>query len=97
MDETTGIVLLSYDINDKWEDIKNTLIHEYRYSAVALDISKVYSLPNTTLRHQNKQVSRAIKDIEEVCMRHKITLEKAVAVLISEVAYYNDKSLFVRK
>ncbi|GEM_PF-2599169 len=32
MDKTIGIVLLSYDVNDKWEDINSTLIHEYRYS-----------------------------------------------------------------
>lgn len=95
MAETTGKVLLSYDVNDKWEDIKSTLIHEYQYSDVALNMPthKVYSLPNTTLHHQNKQVSRAIKDIEDVCTKHRVTLEKAVAVLTSEVAYYNDKGL----
>lgn len=96
MAETTGKVLLSYDVNDKWEEVKSTLIHEYQYSDVALSMptNKVYSLPNTTLRHQTKQVSRAIKDIQDVCTRHKVTLEKAIAVLVAEeVAYHNDKPL----
>ncbi|SHG32152.1 hypothetical protein [Flavobacterium defluvii] len=93
MAETTGKVQLSYDVSDKWEEVKSTLINEYKYSDVALDIptSWIYDLPNTTLHHQNKEVSKAIKDIENVCQRHKVTLKKAVAALISEVAYYNEK------
>lgn len=89
MAETTGKILLSYDVNDKWEEVKSTLIHEYLYSDVALNIltNGLYSLPNTTLHHQNKQVSRAIEDIEDVCSRHEVILEKAVAVLTSEVAF----------
>lgn len=95
MAETTGKVLLSYDINDKWEEVKSTLIHEYAYSDVAQSMITftVYSLPNTTLHHQSNQVSEAIKDIKNVCVRHKVTLEKAVAVLMSESAYHNDRPL----
>lgn len=95
MAETTGKVLLSYDINDKWDEVKSTLIHEYAYSEVAQSMAtfRLYSLPNTTLFHQSKQVSEAIKDIQKVCLRHKVILEKAVAVLTTEVAYHNDKPL----
>ena len=92
MPETIGKVLLSYDVNDKWEDVKSTLIHEYQYFDVSQDMPtfRVYSLPKTTLYHQSKQVSIAKKDIQDVCKKHKVILEKAIAVLTSEVAYYND-------
>lgn len=91
MSETAGKVQISYDINSKWEEVKTTLISEYHYSDTVMNesLTKICELPNTTLNHQNKRVSVAIGDIQAVCLKHKVILERASASLISETAYFD--------
>lgn len=96
MAETIGKILLSYDVNGEHDAVKSILIRDYNYSDVGLNLptNRIYTFPSTTLRHQNKQVSQAIKDLELVCNHLEVNLEKAIAVLTSEeVAYYNSTSI----
>lgn len=91
MAETTGKIILSYDITGKWSAVKKALL-EKGYSDVAMSLvtNKTYSLPDTTVWHKQKQVSQAIDDIKKICLNLDVKLEKAAAVLINEeVAYYN--------
>lgn len=91
MNETEGKVQITYDINANWEEVKATLISEYHYYDTVMNDSftKICVLPNTTLNHQNKRVSVAIADIQAVCLKHNVILEKASAALISETAYFD--------
>lgn len=91
MAETTGKIILSYDINGEWVAVKNALLEiGYSDSAISLVTNKIYSMPNTTVWHLQKQASQAIDDIKKICLNLNVKLEKAVAVLVNEqVAYYN--------
>lgn len=91
MAETVGKIILSYDINGKWVEVKNALL-EKGYSDVAMSLvtNKTYSMPDSTVWHMQKQVSQAINDLQKICLNLNVKLEKAAAVLMNEeVAYYN--------
>lgn len=89
MEETTGKIVLSYDITGEWNAVR-TAMYEKAYFSVGMSVTKTYELPDTTLTHQNKQVSEAINDLENVCRSLNIILNKAVAFLVAEeVSFYN--------
>lgn len=85
MGATIGTVLISYDVNTNHNQVKNGML-ELGYVSRWKDpqSSLSYTLPNTTLRHDNKSSDQAIRDIKRVCSNLGVTLERAVAVKASE-------------
>lgn len=91
MAETIGKVLLTYDVDDKHNEIKEELkklgyADEYRI----LPTNTTKTLPESTLWHPEKQVSEAIKDLGKICNDLDVVLENAFATLTKdEVQGYN--------
>ncbi|HVI44513.1 MAG TPA: hypothetical protein VM802_06575 [Chitinophaga sp.] len=78
-------VLLTYDLKEKHEAVKNNMIG-LGYSAEVIDRAtnkKIY-LPNTALFHEKKTPQEAINDLKTICLnvglQQGIGLERAFAV-----------------
>ena len=85
MGTTIGNVLISYDINKSYPQVKSDMeklgyLESFRYE----NDSKIYLLPNTTLWHPTKSSDQAMADLKNVCRNQSVTLEKAVTVRASE-------------
>jgi hypothetical protein len=91
MAETIGKIVLTYDVSDKNEEVKDAL-KELGYSDAWQNLSthKNYHMPDTTVWHASKEVSQVIKEIKEICDDLDVILKKAFATLTAnEVAGYN--------
>lgn len=84
MGTTVSKVLISYDVNDKNQEVKAALLALKYYDRFNLGSSKVYMLPNTTLCHETKSSDQAMADMKKVCSNLRVTLERAVAVKADE-------------
>jgi len=81
MGTTVGSILISYDVSDKNPEVKTALIAlGYVKTWKNTGAPKVYTLPNTTLWHPSKSSNQGLIDMQSVCTRLKVTLEKAVSV-----------------
>lgn len=92
MAETTGKIVLCYDVSDKHKQVKDALKElGYLESWKQLTTNTIYEMPDTTVWHEYKQVSQALKDITAVCASLSIKLKKSFSVLIrDEAAGYNE-------
>jgi len=92
MAETTGKIVLCYDVSDKHKQVKDALKElGYFESWKQLSTNTIYEMPDTTVWHESRQVSQALRDITAVCTGLGIKLKKSFSVLIgSEAAGYND-------
>ncbi|MUP46557.1 hypothetical protein E0K83_12490 [Gramella sp. BOM4] len=84
MGDTIGVIMLSYDINKLHTNVKDEMLklgynENWRYGN-----GPTYEMPNTTLWHDKKSSNLAINDLQRVCNRLGVKLEKAVAALSKE-------------
>lgn len=84
MGTTVGSIVISYDINRYHTDVKNAMINlgysiNWRY-----DNQPIYYLPNTTLWHSNKSSNQAMSDLNTICSRLGVKLERVIAVKATE-------------
>ncbi|MCP9201330.1 hypothetical protein MKO06_15580 [Gramella sp. GC03-9] len=84
MGDTIGVIMLSYDINKLHTNVKDEMLklgysERWRYGN-----GPTYEMPNTTLWHDEKSSNLAINDLQRVCNRLGVKLEKAVAALSKE-------------
>lgn len=84
MGMTVGAILVSYDINRLHVDVKNAMINLGYSQSWRYGLGTTYQLPNTTIWHENKSSNQAMADLVGVCNRLNVTLEKAVAVKVTE-------------
>jgi len=85
MGTTIGNVLISYDIDKLHTQVKTALedlgyLEKFKNN----NDTKTYTLPNTTLWHQQKSSNQAMIDLKMVCTNLKVTLEKAITVKATE-------------
>lgn len=85
MGNKIGVVLLSYDINIKHEEVKNAL-ERIGYRNHYRDISlKKCTLPSTTMIHLQKRTDDALNDLEDICKKLSVELKNCVATLSVQV------------
>ncbi|WP_146106870.1 hypothetical protein [Polaribacter porphyrae] len=85
MGTTVGNILLSYDIKNKHNDVKEGLqelgyLDHFNFKGE----TKIYYLPNTTLWHSKKSSNQAMSDLKSVCRNCNVTLEKGIVVKATE-------------
>lgn len=90
MAETTGKIILCYDVNDKQTQVKEAMEMLGYFDWWNKNSTNTrYYLPDTTIWHPSTTVSEAIKDLRKVCADLEVTLEKAFSALTNdEVAGY---------
>jgi hypothetical protein len=78
-------VLLTYDVNSKHGEVKNTLINSYGYAksirgtVLNTNTAAETDLPNTTVYHPTKSAATACSDIVAVTASLSVVLEKYAA------------------
>ena len=86
MGTTIGAVVVSYDVDKKHTSVKDEMMELGYYDNWKYGEGPTNQMPNTTLWHKSKSSDAAIRDINNVCYKLGVTLDKAVAVLANEFA-----------
>lgn len=81
-----GVVVVSYDVDQKHTTVKEEMLELGYYDNWNYGEGPIYQMPNTTLWHKSKSSNAAIRDIENICYKLGVTLDKAVAVLAKDFA-----------
>lgn len=85
MGTTVGAIVISYDVNRLNPEVKAALLElDYRDRWNFQGQTRIYLLPNTTLWHPNKSSDQGMIDMQNVCSRLGVTLEKAISVKATE-------------
>ena len=84
MGDTIGTIIISYDINKLHTSVKDEMFKIGYYDNWHYGKGPTYYMPNTTLWHKEKTSEGAINDLQRVCNRLGVKLEKAIAALASE-------------
>ncbi len=76
-------VIVTYDVPSKHTELKDTLKEQGYLDQIPGNKYKVIYFPNTTLYHETKTTSEALRDVQSVCKDLEIKLERCVSTLLS--------------
>lgn len=76
-------VIVTYDVPSKHTELKDNLKEQGYLDQISGNTCKVIYFPNTTLYHETKTASEALRDVQAVCRDLEIKLERCVSTLWS--------------
>lgn len=81
LEERLYNVLITYDINTKHTEVRNSLIKDYRFEKVIIGSNGIKcNLPNTTLLKNNSNKESVLNTLKKVCKDNNVNLTRAIAV-----------------
>lgn len=75
-------VVVTYDVPSKHVELKNELFKlGYKDQIPGIKNCKIIYFPNTTLYNESKTSEQAVSDLQNICQKLSIELERCVATI----------------